>query len=139
MVYAQCSWLLLVQLYHSEVLHLINLVNDKLRLIDTNEYSDNDGKSELTLSIMDIDINKSEYLDNVNKNIVMYCNKLFLFQLGVWFTAIHSFVIYFYFIVMNDNLPWLLLWYWQLLISVVVILVMPFAMKAALNKNAKVC
>ena len=120
-------------------MHLINLVNDRLKLIDTNEYNDNDGKSELTLSIMDIDIDKSEYLNNVNKNIVMYCNKLFLFQLGVWFTAIHSFVIYLYFVVVIDNLPWVLFWYWQLLMSVVIILVMPFAMRAALNKNAKIC
>ena len=136
-MYPQCGWLLLVKLYHNEVLQLINLVSDKWKILHENQCNDGDDAKSVH-----IDVRKSNNLNHLNMTILMYSNRLFLFQLATWFTAIHAFVVYSYCIFFadtNERGLWNLLWCCQMFIASVMILVMPFSMKSALNIHAKLC
>ena len=156
-IYPQCLWLLIVKLYHNELLQLIQMVKINNNTLE-NGVNDKSGMREDLLThnlLTDVHDKKRQSICNVGAEMVQQVTRLFLYQLGAWLAAIWPCVFYFYCIVKDfninivqstdssaydhefDGFGWKFMWYWQFIISFCVVIVMPFAMVSSLYKKAK--
>ena len=126
-IYPQCGWLFFIKLYFNEISQAINIIV---------EYN----KQHKTKSLF-------QFVSNVNMDIKIThaISNLFIFQIFVIIASFASCWIYIGYIASGACVRsihcdgWNVIWYWQLLLSLLILFTMPFATYCSFNKNCKCC
>ena len=140
-IYPQCIWLLIIKLYHNELLQLIYILQAKQNF--TNKYSVGNGKpldNEKT-SISCANLNKQ-----LNIKILKYYKRLFLYQTAVWWASLHAAIFYafclvysnynqFFYLKKNNNKYWQLLDVWPLFLALMLLINLTISIKTSWNRK----
>lgn len=139
-IYPQCIWLLLIQIVESN--------ND----YNVQSKNINDSNCKQPLQIVE-NINADYNIVNNNYTfiVVEHSNRLFLYQLSSWLASIYACAFYLYCIISDlhaaerergdgnhySGSGWIFMYYWQFIISLCVVCILPLAMVSSLHKKIK--
>lgn len=136
-VYPQCSWLLLIKLYHNEISQICGLleqviVNSKQMNIMA-KYGSNINIDE---NQEELKAKRNRLNDNIGQ-IVRFSSSLIMWQMSVWIMAICIAVVYAYFVYQAmygnmDNVATLFMFWYQLIMCLLIAIVMSVAMFAVI-------
>ena len=152
-IYPQCGWLLFIKLYHNEISMLTEVLEAKKKknkgelCVEWKFYCYTDWQTA-SISSLELQVNVADHDDNsLSQQILQYYKRLFLYQCSVLLAALYAVVGYLcllcggYDLAVNHSSGWVWQWMyiWQLIIALAVVVVMPWSIRTAWNKQINKC